>query len=81
MVNPNLLASVARRNGLATVVGHTLWLAQLKAMGITIALAVIGTAMIAAIVRATIGLRIAPEIERQGLDINIHGEEGYIPSG
>jgi len=81
VVNPNLLASVARRNGLATVVGHTLWLEQLKAMGITIALAVIGTAMIAAVVRATIGLRIASEIERQGLDINIHGEEGYIPSG
>src|SRR5438477_2738283 len=81
LVNPNLLASVAKRNGLATVVGHTLWLEQLKAMGITIALAVIGTAMIAAVVRATIGLRIASEIERQGLDINIHGEEGYIPSG
>ena len=81
VVNPNLLASVAKRNGLATVVGHTLWLEQLKAMGITIALAVIGSAIIAAVVRATIGLRIAPEIERQGLDINIHGEEGYIPSG
>src|SRR5438132_369131 len=81
LVNPNLLAAVAKRNGLATVVGHTLWLEQLKAMGITIALAVIGTAMIAAVVRATIGLRIASEIERQGLDINIHGEEGYIPSG
>jgi len=26
-------------------------------------------------------LRIAPEIERQGLDINEHGEEGYIVSG
>ena len=63
------------------MVGHTLWLEQLKAMGITIALAVIGSAIIAAVVRATIGLRIAPEIERQGLDINIHGEEGYIPSG
>src|SRR6266404_5977430 len=81
VVNPNLLASVAKRNGLATVVGHTLWLEQLKAMGITIALAVIGTAMVAAVVRATIGLRIAPDIERQGLDINVHGEEGYIPSG
>jgi len=81
LVNPNLSASVAKQNGLATVVGHTLWLEQLKAMGITIVLAVGGTAAIAAVVRATIGLRIAPEIERQGLDINIHGEEGYIPSG
>jgi len=26
-------------------------------------------------------LRITPEIERQGLDINLHGEEGYIVSG
>ena len=81
VVNPNLLGLVATRNGLATVVGHTLWLEQLKAMGITIVLAVTGTAVIAAVVRAMIGLRIAPEIERQGLDINIHGEEGYIPSG
>jgi ammonia channel protein AmtB len=31
-----------------------------------------------ALVNVTIGLRIAPEIERQGLDINQHGEEGYI---
>jgi len=58
-----------------------LWLEQLKAIGITIALVLVGTSLIALIVRATIGLRIAPEIERQGLDINLHGEEGYIVSG
>jgi Amt family ammonium transporter len=52
----------------------------LKAIAITIALAVVGTAIIGAIVRGLIGLRIAPEIERQGLDINEHGEEGYITS-
>jgi len=58
-----------------------LWLEQLKAIAITIALALIGTSVIALVVRATIGLRITPEIERQGLDINLHGEEGYIVSG
>jgi Amt family ammonium transporter len=85
-VNPNLLLSVtgppnpATQNGLARIVGHTLWLEQLKAIGITIVLAVVGSAIIGAIVRGLIGLRIAPEIERQGLDINQHGEEGYIPS-
>jgi Amt family ammonium transporter len=47
---------------------------------ITIVLAVVGSAVIGAIVRGAIGLRIAPEIERQGLDINQHGEEGYITS-
>jgi len=85
-VNPNLSLSVtgppnpATRNGLARIVGHTLWLEQLKAIGITIVLAVVGSAIIGAIVRGLIGLRIAPEIERQGLDINQHGEEGYITS-
>jgi Amt family ammonium transporter len=63
------------------MIGHMLWLEQLKAIGITIALALVGTSLIALIVRATIGLRITPEIERQGLDINLHGEEGYIVSG
>src|SRR2546429_7306565 len=80
-VNPNLSAIPARQNGLAEIVGHMLWLEQLKAIGTTIALALVGTSLIALTVRATIGLRITPEIERQGLDINLHGEEGYIVSG
>ena len=85
-VNPNLLLSVAgppnpaTQNGLARIVGHTLWLEQLKAIAITILFAVVGSAIIGAVVRGLIGLRIAPEIERQGLDINQHGEEGYITS-
>ena len=83
-VNPNLSLSVtgspnpATQNGLARIVGHTLWIEQLKAIVITIVLAVVGSAIIGAIVRGAIGLRIAPEIERQGLDISQHGEEGYI---
>src|SRR5207244_8310720 len=86
-VNPNLLLSVAgsanpaTQNGLARIVGHTLWLEQLKAIGITTVFAVVGSAIIGAIVRGLIGLRTAPEIERQGLDINEHGEEGYMTTG
>jgi Amt family ammonium transporter len=86
-VNPNLLSSAAgapnpaTQNGLARIVGHMLWLEQLKAIGITIVFAVVGSAIIGAIVRGLIGLRIAPEIERQGLDINEHGEEGYMTTG
>jgi Amt family ammonium transporter len=71
----------ATQNGLAKIVGHTLWLEQLKAIGITIVFAVVGSAIIGAIVRGLIGLRIPPEIERQGLDINEHGEEGYMTTG
>ena len=55
-----------------------LWHEQLKAMGITLLLSVIATVIIASIVRMTIGLRPAAEIERQGLDLAEHGEEGYI---
>ena len=70
-VNPNL----------AKLAQGALWLQQLKAIGITILFAVVGTAIIGAVVRGTIGLRIAPEVERQGLDINEHGEEGYMTAG
>ena len=80
-VNSNLVGTVAAQNTLANKLGHVLWLEQLKAIGITIALAVGASAIIGTIVKAFIGLRIAPEIERQGLDINEHGEEGYIVSG
>src|SRR6266705_3427700 len=85
-VNPNLSSTIAgplnpaTQNGLARIVGHTLWIEQLKAIVVTIVLAVAGSAIIGAIVRGAIGLRIPPEIERQGLDINQHGEEGYITS-
>jgi ammonium transporter, Amt family len=80
-VNPNLSSAVTAQNGLVKLLGHTLWLEQLKAIAITLAIAVVGTAIIAALVNAFIGLRIAPEVERQGLDINEHGEEGYMISG
>jgi Amt family ammonium transporter len=71
-VNANLATN------LKDVVGHTLWLEQLKAIGLTLALSVVATAVIAFAVKATIGLRAAPEIESAGLDTSEHGEEGYI---
>jgi Amt family ammonium transporter len=86
-VNPNLSLMTAgslnpaTQNGLARIVGHSLWIEQLKAIVITIVLAVVGSAIIGVLVRGTIGLRIPPEIERQGLDINEHGEEGYMVTG
>ncbi len=80
-VNPNLSATAATQNGLGKIIGRLLWLEQLKAITLTILLAVAATAIIGVIVKTFIGLRIAPEIERQGLDINEHGEEGYIVSG
>jgi ammonium transporter, Amt family len=76
-----VLATASVNPNLTKLAGHAQWLEQLKAIAITIGFAVIGSAVIGAIVRGTIGLRIAPEVERQGLDINEHGEEGYMTSG
>jgi Amt family ammonium transporter len=50
---------------------------QIKAIIITILLAVIGTAVIAFVVKAVVGLRPSEEVETQGLDLSEHGEEGY----
>ena len=50
---------------------------QLIAIGITLVLAVVGTLVIAMIVKATIGLRASEEVETVGLDLAEHGEEGY----
>ncbi|MFO1519164.1 MAG: ammonium transporter [bacterium] len=71
-VNANLLTN------LKGIVGKTLWMEQLKAMGITIAMAVVGTVVIAYLIKWTVGLRPTAEVEVQGLDLNEHGEEGYI---
>jgi len=50
---------------------------QVKAVGITIVLAVVGTTVIAYIVKAVVGLRVNEEVETVGLDLAEHGEEGY----
>ena len=51
---------------------------QLKSVGLAIVWSVLATVVIAYLVKAVIGLRPSPEVERQGLDQAEHGEEGYI---
>jgi Amt family ammonium transporter len=51
---------------------------QLKAIGVTILLSVVATAVIAYIVKLSLGLRPVAEVESRGLDVIEHGEEGYI---
>ena len=71
-VNPNLLIN------LRGIVGKTLWLEQLKGIGVTLLIAVVMTTLIAYLIKAVIGLRVAPDIEMQGLDLPEHGEQGYV---
>src|SRR5438046_2682578 len=54
---------------------------QIKAILLTLVLATVGTAIIAFLVKAVIGLRPSEEVEQAGLDLNEHGEEGYHAAG
>jgi Amt family ammonium transporter len=54
---------------------------QIKAIAFTLVLAVVGSLLIAYLVRAVMGLRVAPEVEHSGLDFAEHGEEGYHTAG
>jgi Amt family ammonium transporter len=57
---------------------HALWIEQVKAIGVTLALVIVGTLVIGFLTKLVIGLRPTTEQESQGLDITDHGEEGYI---
>jgi Amt family ammonium transporter len=50
---------------------------QIVAVLIAYAIAAVGTFILMKILDATVGLRLKPEAEQQGMDINEHGEEGY----
>jgi ammonium transporter, Amt family len=69
--NPNLTTN------LADIVGKTLWIEQLKAMGVTLVLAVGGTCILGYALKLSIGLRPAADDEQVGLDLSDHGERGY----
>jgi ammonium transporter, Amt family len=71
-INPNLDLNLK-----AEVAGGSLWLEQLKAMGFTIVLSCLATAVLAYALKAIIGLRPTIEDEEGGLDLADHGEKGY----
>lgn len=71
-VNPNLNTNLSKY-----LENHTLWIEQLKAICLTLAIALVGTIIIAYIIKFTIGLRPSEDIESAGLDLTEHGEEGY----
>ncbi|HEY1764508.1 MAG TPA: ammonium transporter [Opitutaceae bacterium] len=80
-VNPNLTSAndAAKSNGLAELVAKGgLWKEQVIAIGVTLALSVAASALIGYGLKLTLGLRPAADVERQGLDVTDHGEEGYI---
>ena len=62
---------------LKDIVGNTLLTEQFKAIGVTLVISIVATAVLAYVVKALVGLRPTEEAEARGLDITDHGEEGY----
>jgi Amt family ammonium transporter len=73
-VNANLNTNLA-----SVISGHTLVIEQLKAVGLTLVLAIVGTTVIAYALKAVLGLRPTVEQEEAGLDESDHGEAAYHP--
>ena len=57
--------------------GTTLLVKQFIAIGIAWAIAIVGTLVIATVVKAVMGLRVDTDSEETGLDLTQHGESGY----
>ena len=87
-----VFATSAVNNGLKDATGHTMPLGlvdgngaqilnQITGCGIAWALAIAGTLVILKICDMTIGLRVTRDQEVEGLDVALHGEEGYIFEG
>jgi Amt family ammonium transporter len=78
--NPNLASDSMKSYVTNSAMQPLVW-EQLKAIGLTLCLAVVGTTVIAFVVKAIVGLRVSEEVETIGLDLSEHGEEGYHSEG
>jgi len=50
---------------------------QLTGIGLSCCISIVGTLVLLFLIDKTMGLRLSPEEESQGLDLSQHGEEGY----
>jgi Amt family ammonium transporter len=75
IANPNLATNL--KDKVTDSFFQPLVLEQLKAIGVTLCLAIIGTTVIGFAIKKAIGLRPSEAAEREGLDLSDHGEEGY----
>src|SRR5579864_1282910 len=78
-VNDGFKDSAGRLLPLGLVDGHASQIVnQIVGCGVAWGLAIAGTLIILKICDAVMGVRVAKEQEMEGLDISLHGEEGYI---
>jgi Amt family ammonium transporter len=79
-INPAIASTFkdAAGNAVSLEGSMTQLIRQATAVGITLVIAVVGSFIILKIVDAVVGLRVTEEEESNGLDISLHGEEGYV---
>jgi Amt family ammonium transporter len=75
VANPNLATNL--KDYVKDTAFQPLAFEQVKAIALTLLLAVVGTTVIAFALKAVMGLRPSEDVERGGLDLAEHGEEGY----
>jgi len=73
--NPNLAANL--KAYVTDKIFQPQLVEQLKTVGVTLVLVLVGTIVCAYITKMLVGLRVSEEVEISGLDIPEHGEEGY----
>ena len=79
VVNGSFTDSAGKKMALGLVDGHAAQIGnQLIGCAIAWGLAIAGSLVILKICDMLVGLRVAKEQEIQGLDVSMHGEEGYL---
>jgi len=73
--NPNLATNLSKY--VTDNIFQPQLIEQLKTVGVTLVLVIVGTVVCAFITKMLVGLRVSEEVEMSGLDIPEHGEVGY----
>jgi Amt family ammonium transporter len=73
--NPNLATNLTK-TVTDNIFQPQVW-EQLKTVGVTLVLVILGTIFCAYVTKVLVGLRVTEEVERAGLDETEHGEVGY----
>jgi len=68
-------------NSAVTKMGTELVIEQAIGVGATAVYSIVVTFVLLKVLDATMGLRVDEDVEREGLDINLHGEQGYLLAG
>ena len=70
--------NIANGQTLGLIEGGGILVGQIVAVLVTFGFSIVGSVILLKFVDLLVGLRVSADVERQGLDVQLHGEEGYI---